>query len=146
MLRNIYIFLSDGILLFDWAWNDLGQDPLLISGFCSALWMFSKQIGGIEFQMLKTKLYTFIGTSSKEYQIKIILIIDNVNDLSKYEDFLESIKNDFCKKHRIELIKIKNKQIPVKLNYFKNYSIDIKLITDQYFPEINHKKDIVVFS
>ncbi|MHA1269635.1 MAG: hypothetical protein ACTSPY_07580 [Candidatus Helarchaeota archaeon] len=136
MLRNIYIFSTDGILLFNKAWDDIGQDPLLISGFCSALWMFAKQIGGIGFRLLETEVYTIIGTSSKEYQVKIIIIIDNTDDIKKYKDFIETIKEDFCHQYKNDLIKIKKKESPVKLNLFRDYNHNLNLLTMNLFSDL----------
>ncbi|MHA1229078.1 MAG: hypothetical protein ACTSPQ_00390 [Candidatus Helarchaeota archaeon] len=136
MLKNIYIFLADGILLFDKGWEDLNQDPMLISGFCSALWMFSKQIGGEDFELLKTKRYLILGTSSEKYQIKFILIIDHSDDIDEHIKLLEDIKQDFCSIYREDLEKIKSKEIPIRLNYFKDYSNRINAVIKNHFPNL----------
>ena len=103
MLTNLYIFHSTGKLLLSKSWTGeaVKEDPVLISGFLSAIWMFAKKIGskgGVRNIHIGDKL--LVGVSSPTYDLLFVLVAKPNAEVAACKALLGRIRRSFIQKHR----------------------------------------------
>ncbi|NVM54232.1 MAG: hypothetical protein HWN66_11070 [Candidatus Helarchaeota archaeon] len=106
MLNNLYIFHSTGKLLFSRKWTGTGtvkEDPVLISGFLSAIWMFAQKIGGGSgggVRVIQTEENIMVGISSPTYDLLFVLVADPKADIASCKHLLSRMRRSFTQKYK----------------------------------------------
>ncbi|MFX1296327.1 MAG: hypothetical protein ACFFD2_15930 [Promethearchaeota archaeon] len=105
MLNNLYVFHSSGKLLFSKSWEKNGNitDPVLISGFLSAIWMFAQKIGSKGVRSIHTENKLLVGIASPKYDLLFVLVADQNSDVEACKHLLTRIRQSFLQKFRKEL-------------------------------------------
>ena len=106
MLDTLYVFHSSGKLLFSKNWKgDEGvqEDPVLVSGFLSAIWMFAQKIGSKGVRSIQTENNVLVGVSSPTYNLLFVLVADLNADISACKNLLSRIRQSFLQKFRKQL-------------------------------------------
>ncbi|MHA1649272.1 MAG: hypothetical protein ACTSYB_03680 [Candidatus Helarchaeota archaeon] len=106
MINNLYIFMSSGKLLFTYNWKQersVEEDPVLISGFLSAIWMFAQKIGSKGVRAIQTENNLLVGVSSPKYDLLFVLVADSNSDIAACKHLLTRIRQSFIQKFRRQL-------------------------------------------
>lgn len=109
MLQNLYVFHSSGKLLFSKNWEGSGgveEDPVLVSGFLSAIWMFAQKIGSKGVRSIQTENKLLVGIASPTYDLLFVLVGDPNLDQVAVKHLLTRIRQSFLQKFRKELKEI----------------------------------------
>ena len=107
MIDNLYIFNSSGKLHFSKNWKSQGsveEDPVLVSGFLSAIWMFAKKIGskgGI--RSIQTDNNLLVGIASPTYNLLFVLVSEPNSDIGACKSLLTRVRQSFLQKYRTNL-------------------------------------------
>lgn len=103
MLNNLYIFHSTGKLLFYKNWKLEGmasEDPVLISGFLSAIWTFAQKVGSKGVRAIHMDENLLMGISSPTYDLLFVLVVERTADTVACKALLGRIRQSFIQKHR----------------------------------------------
>jgi hypothetical protein len=106
MLLNLFIFHSSGRLLFSENWKEEGsvaEDPVLVSGFLSAIWMFAQKIGSKGVRSIQMENQLLVGVSSPKYDLLFVLGTELNSDIAACKHLLSRIRQSFLKKFQDEL-------------------------------------------
>ena len=111
MISNLYIFNTSGKLLFSKNWKIQGcveEDPVLVSGFLSAIWMFAQKISigaskGV--RSIQTEDRLLVGIASPTYNLLFVLVGDPGADIGACKSLLARIRQSFLQKYRKTLKK-----------------------------------------
>ena len=98
--------MSSGKLLFTYNWKQEGsveEDPVLISGFLSAIWMFAQKIGSKGVRAIQTENNLLVGVSSPKYDLLFVLVADSNSDIAACKHLLTRIRQSFIQKFRRQL-------------------------------------------
>ncbi|MHA1321908.1 MAG: hypothetical protein ACTSRL_03860 [Candidatus Helarchaeota archaeon] len=96
MIHNLYIIKSNGICVFHKKFGSLDEDPQSVSGFLTAVSMFSKAIIGEEIKVLATDNYKFIFHVDSRFIF--VSFIDKSDHPADAQKRLKAIKNLFYRK------------------------------------------------
>ena len=102
MLNNLYIFHSTGKLLLskNWTSDAVKEDPVLISGFLSAIWMFAQKIGSKGVRSIHTENKLLVGISSPTYDLLFVLVAEPNAEVASCKTLLGRIRRSFIQKYR----------------------------------------------
>lgn len=106
MISNLYIFSTSGKLLFSKNWKTQGsveEDPVLVSGFLSAIWMFAQKIAIREsksVRAIQTEDRLLVGIASPTYNLLFVLVGDPGADIGACKSLLARIRQSFLQKFR----------------------------------------------
>lgn len=106
MINNLYIFNTAGKLLFSKNWNIKGsveEDPVLVSGFLSAIWMFAQKISIRELKSVRaiqTEDRLLVGIASPTYNLLFVLVGDPGADIGACKSLLARLRQSFLKTFR----------------------------------------------
>ncbi|MHA1264491.1 MAG: hypothetical protein ACTSRS_04570 [Candidatus Helarchaeota archaeon] len=130
MLDNLYIFHSSGKLLFSKNWREEGiqEDPVLISGFLSAIWMFAKKIGSKGVRSIQTETNLLVGVSSPTYDLLFVLVANRNADASACTHLLKRIRQSFIIKHS-ELLKTPD--LAVSTDRFEDWNLNLEKLIEE---------------
>lgn len=107
MINNLFIFYSSGKLLFSKNWKEEGsvvEDPVLISGFLSAIWMFAKKIGATGgIRSIQTENQLLVGIASPKFDLLFVLVADPGADIAACKHLLTRVRQSFLQKYRKNL-------------------------------------------
>ena len=109
MLSNLYVFHSSGKLLYSKNWGEGGveEDPVLVSGFLSAIWMFAQKIGSKGVRSIQMENKLLVGIASPKYDLLFVILADLNSDVAACKRLLTRIRQSFIQKFRNELQKEK---------------------------------------
>ncbi len=129
MLNNLYVFHSTGKLLFSKNWKAEGiqEDPVLISGFLSAIWMFAQKIGSKGVRAIHTEKDLLIGISSPTYDLLFVLVANPKADVAEVKRLLGRIRQSFIQKHRTLL----KQDTDFSTDAFDEWSANLESIMDE---------------
>jgi len=103
MIDNLYIFNSSGKLLFSKNWKSQGsveEDPVLVSGFLSAIWMFAQRIGSKGVRSIQTENKLLVGVASPTYNLIFVLVSEPNADINACKNLLTRVRQSFLQKYR----------------------------------------------
>ncbi|HUX98147.1 MAG TPA: hypothetical protein VMV49_01215 [Candidatus Deferrimicrobium sp.] len=106
MLHNLYIFHSTGKLLYSYDWMEEGsvkEDPVLVSGFLSAIWMFAQKIGSQGVRSIQTENSLLVGIASPKYSLLFVLVAKADASTAACKNLLGRIRQSFIQKYRKQL-------------------------------------------
>ena len=129
MLNNLYIFHSSGKLLFSKNWDAEGiqEDPVLISGFLSAVWMFAQKVGSKGVRSIQTENKLLVGISSPTYDLLFVLEANQKVDVTGVKALLSRIRQSFIQKFR----KMLKEDSIISTDAFEGWSANLDNIMDE---------------
>jgi hypothetical protein len=80
-IRNLYVFKSSGLLLFNKDYQAVSLDSDLIAGFFSAIQSFAETLireTETELHSMSLGKYTFIFHSDRDLEITIVIVVDDI--------------------------------------------------------------------
>jgi len=123
------VFHSSGKLLFSKNWKEAGsvvEDPVLVSGFLSAIWMFAQKIGSKGVRSIQTENQLLVGISSPKYDLLFVLVADLGSDVSACKHLLTRIRQSFLKKFAGKL----NKGNELSTDIFNSWIENVDRLTE----------------
>lgn len=104
-IRNLYVFKSSGLLLFNKDYQKVSVDSDLVAGFFSAIQSFAEtllQEKETELHSMKLGKYTFMFQSEDDLEITIVIVIDEVKkDQANAKRIMNAILKIFKEKRQI---------------------------------------------
>ena len=99
------MFHNSGKLLYSKNWGEGGveEDPVLVSGFLSAIWMFAQKLGSKGVRAIQTENKLLVGIASPKYDLLFVLVAGLQSDIEACKSLLTRIRQSFLQKFRKEL-------------------------------------------
>ncbi|MHA1270130.1 MAG: hypothetical protein ACTSPY_10120 [Candidatus Helarchaeota archaeon] len=98
-IQNVLILQPNGTLIFSKDYHSIKENPVIISGFLTAIDSFAQSIGaGSKVHTIETDEYKFVGDISEKYKIKFIVICEKDDDIKQARYLLKSCKRSFIMK------------------------------------------------
>jgi hypothetical protein len=99
-IQNVYVLKPDGTTIFSKDYHSIREDAVVVSGFLSAIESFAQSIGaGSEINSIETDQFKFVGSSSKKYKIKFVVICNKEDSIEPVNGLLRSMTQSFVIKY-----------------------------------------------